>query len=460
MGKRRKIRFVKRSKRKTAKSKSAKRKSKNKTTRKPRKFSLRRITRTLKKAKKSSDKEIVLNSFGPITFAADVKTTLKKACSVMVLYKEDLSPAVKIPINFKIIKGPALLGKEQKESIQISTDSQGLASTDIIFTKKGTVIVSAELRNDSNTKVFFEGRSEGKTHQLFIYTEPTFSVVPGIVKARITALDHHGDIVKRPKLIFEGTSGSDEYARGEIKRLSDSEYEGTFHTKIAGLWEIIVQDVETKALTKTCIHLLPSTPYKLHILSKPYSTDILPYFELRARLEDKFGNSLDPHRINCETKENRFLKRSYFLDEARFLFQHVGYGLIDVLLKDSQSDITKKTVIRFPAAWLTDPGPVYLDSTYSTTLYGNPEINRPISRANVSIEFDTALVKFKNARPISLSNMEIFVRHRLEDNKLNLEIESKKPVSPKHYPHGIPIVEIQWQCIGEGNTCFKVVADR
>jgi len=380
---------------------------------------------------------------------------------VVALYENKLDPAIGVSIRYRVIKGPLLFSDNGKKEIEVKTDSKGIAFVNAKFTSVGTALVVAELKEDPNVAVFFEGHTAKTTHQIFLYSATTFPVDPGVVVARIVAVDHHSQPVTGAKLVFEGSFGADTVVSGEVKELGNGEYEGRFQTRIAGPWTILAQDVDTKVTAHRCIHLLPSEPHTLRLVGETDPRMSYPYGELLlcVRLEDRFMNALNPHRIRCTVAGQVISPQAIVAEEAHFSIHFIGYGFVDIELSDSESSVSMRSKILFAAAWLQDPGTVFVGSKFNTVLYGAPEADRPIQRATVEIKFNPRLVSFLGLEKPPPGGPALSTNATVKENLLTIEIESEKPVSAQEYPEGIPVCTIVWKCLDEGKSCFTLVAN-
>lgn len=401
---------------------------------------------------------IEINRLGPISFAIDSNQITKNSCRVLALFSPSLKPAMGINIKYRVIQGPLKLGEEGVSEITVQTNENGEASIDIKFTSRGYAIISAELPSDPEKIIFFEGHTEAMTDKLHIYSEPVFSINEGIVKCVISAVDHHNRPVKETNLVFEGHHGADVREKGTVLQNDRGQFEGTFKTQKAGLWNIQVQDLLTKVTANTWIHVTPGEPEKI-VIGDIDPTSSRPYniLELKARLLDSFGNALDPHRIECHTKEVKLLTSLCNADEAIFPIKFFGYTEKTISLHDSKSNVSLKTDLLYPASWLEFKTPIIVNSEYKTLLYLNPEEGKPINKTEITVKFDAEFVSFVGIEEVP--NQGTRVSTKREDGQVTIGIETKEIWSPEKYYEGIPICYLIWECLGEGDTCFEVSAD-
>ncbi len=412
-----------------------------------------------KPIKKPASRPVSLNVLGSVSFANNSKQEATESCPLLALYSRDLKPAAGVRVRYRVIQGPLKLGKEKKNAVLVKTNKDGKVTVQTYFASHGYAIVAADLPSDPNTVVFFEGHTEGMTHRLFIYSLPFFPPNETI-RCKITALDHHGNPVKSTKLAFEGHFGIDTTEIGEVDQTDSGEFVGFLHAKKAGLWNLLVQDLNTKVSATTYVHVMHGPPDKIIISGDTDPTSTRPRNELllRAVLQDSFGNPLDPHRIRCNIDGVVARPYCFFANEAVFLVKFLGYSGKKIRLYDDESHVSMETKVFFPAAWLELPNPIILDSEYKTLLYGNPEAHRPITKASVLVKYDPNLTSFKRIEEIPSSG--IHVSAEKGHGSITIEIESKTPHDPKDSPEGFPICYLHWKCEREGETCFEVIADR
>lgn len=403
---------------------------------------------------------ISLRPSGLTFFACDAGEVVSGACSVTALYEPDFKPAAGVAIRYRVIQGPLRFMPHGATEVKVNTDTHGKAAVDIEFTSKGSAIVVADLAGDHTKSVFFRIHSNGTTHNLFLYSDPVFPADPGLVKARIVALDHHNRPVVGAKLNFEGAFGLDTAVQGEVVELGNGEYEGRFQTHIAGAWTILVQDMDTRATADTCINVTPLEAHAIRLMGKTDPRILPPYGELllRARLEDKFGNALDPHRIRCAAAGQLISPHALIEGEARFPVRLRGHGSIEVALSDSSSPVSHKAVIPFAAAWFSNPGKIIVGSKFRTTLYAAPASDRPLREATFRIDFNSKLVSFKTLEKPTEIGTPVSTTAKVEGNKLTIAMQAESDINADEYPDGIAICTIEWECLDEGESCFEVVA--
>ncbi len=408
------------------------------------------------------ESDIVLHIRHLDYFVGNTGETVSRVCEVSALHRTDLSPAIGTQIHFSVLKGIVKIGDNKKEEILVKTDEKGYAFIDVFLEKKGACIIAAELEENRDVGVYFQGRTDGTAHSIFLYSSPVFYSDIGIISCRISVLDFHGIPVNDANLSFDGSMHPDIGIIGKVEFVDNGEYIGFLETNKSGLWNITAQDCDTNVKGDAYIHVIPSLPESISIIDGIDPTKKHPFNEasLMTIITDKFGNRLDPHRLICQVNDETIKPKSYFQDEVVFPIKHTGYGKVDVKIYDPFSPISLEKSILFPAAWLSDPGLILEGTKYTNILYGNPELHRPITKANVMISYDPKLVKFVCLEKLNEPIIDIKTSSTVKENKLEINIESEKPVSPKEYPECIPICGITWECLGEGTTCFEVIADR
>ena len=395
---------------------------------------------------------------GPVTFAGDVGEVMVQVCKITALSTiPQIERVGGVNIRYRILAGPLRLQGERIE-VEVQTDQNGNAAVDATFRSIGTALIVAELVGSSGAMIFFRAHSDRTVHRLSLYSQPTFTVDPGVVTARIVALDHHDRPVEKAKLIFEGTSGPDSGVSGEVKELGNGEYEGVFRTNKGGPWEILAQDVDTKTTVHTCVQMLPGKPSALRLVGETDPRKEQPYGELllHARLEDRFGNALDPHRLRCVAQGRSVPVRSIVVEEARFSIRFAGYGSVDLTLSDSDSRISHQVAIAFAATWLQNPGVVEVGSSFQTVLYALPRPERPAQRATIEIEFNPEVISFEGLAVPPPGGPQVSFNPRVEGRTLTIAVESAKPLNAQEYPDGIAICTVKWKCQREGNQCFRL----
>lgn len=407
----------------------------------------------------SRERSVVLNADVPLEFDGDVNEVIDDACSVVALFEDELDPASEVAVRFTVLEGPLqLLPAESSETV-IQTDQRGRASVDARFTDQGFAVVGVELVDDRRESVSFRGHSDGVTHRLFIYADPYVSAEAGEVEARIVALDRHDRPVSGASIHFEGTLGTDEVAEGTVTEVGDGEYEGRFETTIAGPWTLMAQDLDDHVLTYSQVQVLPGAPHDIRLVGETDPRASQPYRELlmRARLEDRYGNALDPHRIQG-AREGQVLEQQAIVgDERRFSVEFAGYGSVEVELSDTESQVATQVSVEFAAAWFEDPGTVQPGSTFTTRIYALPPPDRPAQEATIEIGFDPEMASFDAVSEPSPDSPVTSIGTTVEDDVLSIAVEGEAPIEAEQYPDGVYICDVTWNCLAEGEACFNLV---
>ncbi len=402
---------------------------------------------------------IRLNANAELNFDADTNEVISDVCAVFASYERDTERAVNALVRFEVVTGPFVFQSNNRNVIEVRTDGEGRAAVDGHFTNKGFAVLIAELVEDNKSSVFFRGHSEGVTDQIFIYTEPCISADPGDVIAKIVALDRYGIPVTGAKIHFEGLYSGDQVFEGTVKETGNGEYEGTFHSHIAGSYEILAKDMQTHVTTYRHIAILPAAPDKFKFIGDTDPRASQPYGELllRAQLQDEFGNGLDSARINCQVNGQMLSPLTLYGQEARFPIRLAGYGNVDVKLNDAESLIEHKMTVDFASTWVQDPGLVLTESRFKTPIYWLPPIDRPVQEAMIELSFNPELVSFAGFEsnpegPMTSPGAEA------GNDLISIPISSEISINAYDYPDGIHIGYINWDCLGEGDTCFNLIA--
>jgi hypothetical protein len=392
-----------------------------------------------------------------VTFALDIGEDAFGVCRVLATHRADLEPAAGVRVRYRIISGSMRFENGTAEA-SVESDRTGLASIGASFAEIGSAVVVADLGNDAaGPMVFFRAHTQGATHTIGLFSAPTFPVDPGVVTVRIVALDHHGSPVSDANLIFEAASGPASSVSGEVRELGRGEYEGTFRTTESGTWEVLAQDASTKATAHRCIHVLPGEPDHITFVGETDPRMEAPYgsLDLRARLEDAFGNALDPHRLACQISGQPVLAKALVQEEARFPVGFTGYGTVDVVVRDTESTVAESITVPFAAVWLSDPGPVFVGTAFRTTVFALPPRDRPAQHATIVIEFDGDAARFVGIERIDTPGLSFSVAPTVEGNHLVLILDSDNAVNARDYPDGIPVCTVEWSCQTAESVCFS-----
>lgn len=394
------------------------------------------------------------------SFAYDVGEVIKNRCRVTAEYVDDGTPAKDVAVHFRVLRGPLRITPSGAQEVTVKTDAVGTAWVDLEFTEKGYGLLVAQLPDSPRKKVFFNGHTQDTTHRLSVYSEDTFLANPGVVTARIVANDHHGIPVEGASLDFSGIFGEEKIIEGKVKEIGKGVYEGTFQTHIAGCWKLIATDTLTNVSGRRCVCILPDSPKSFDFIGGTDPRGGQPYGELnlRARLLDQYSNALDPNRIKCSIGGKDLSAHTYAAGEARFLIKAAGYTDVNVLLKDGSSEIYEKLTIPFAAAWMERPGVIYTDTVFKTGVFLIPEEDRAVRSAVIEVQFNPELASFASFEEASVEGMELHTTTRVEADKLIIDVKSERDITASEFPNGVFIGTTGWQCLGEGDTCFNVVA--
>jgi hypothetical protein len=299
--------------------------------------------------------------------------------------------------------------------------------------------------------VTFALRTEGTTDQLLLYSPPVVSVELGVSTARIVAFEHQNNPMTGRRIEFEALN-SDIALRGRVIELGNGEYEGTLRTQIAGQWTICATDVETYVSVERCVGLLPGKPIRIHLVGEVDPRANPPFLAtvVRARLEDVFGNALDPHRVRCVEDGRSKLAYCIFHEEARFVLDQPRTGFAVLKLQDIESEVSLEVQVAFAAAWLQDPSPVYIESTFRTPVYVLPPPGDEAARTVVNVRFDAEMVSFAGFTASS-HGVDATVQGDQVSIPVNLARQGQSLSA-------IQAGEIIWQCSRGGKACFMVDA--
>jgi hypothetical protein len=141
--------------------------------------------------------------------------------------------------------------------------------------------------------------------------------------------------------------------------------------------------------------------------------------------------------------------------EARFLLALAGHGSVNALFSDVESLVRHETTIWFSAAWIGNPGLVLAEKQFSTPVYWLPPVDRPVATATVRMTWQN-LARF--ATFTAASDAPVRVSHAVEGSRLSITLNGDQPVNAANYPDGIFLGTCEWECLGEGECCFDLVA--
>ena len=387
------------------------------------------------------------------SFIGDVHRNIAGACSVSVREDRTLAPMVGVSVRFRVLSGPLELGPHRAAEVDVKTDHRGIASLDARFTSHGPAMVGAELPGDPISYRSFRGHSDQTTHELFLIHAPVFAAEGRAITARILARDHHGAPVTGASLVFEGAMGLDTSVSGAVTEIGNGEYEGRFETNRAGDWTLITQDRETLVTRKSCVWVVPGEAHVIRLIG-PTDPRLAPPYErvsLKARLEDRFGNAIDPHRIRCAVGGGEQQPYSLTASDADFQIAHAGYGFVSVNFSDSESATVLHTEIHFAAAWGSNPGAVQVGSEFRTRVFGVPPPGRPTDHATISIRYDPEQVSFRGAEPVQ-DGPELALSALQDSGLVEITVRSQHPLAAEDHPGGIPVASCRFQCESESNT--------
>ncbi|HUE95862.1 MAG TPA: hypothetical protein VMN39_04355, partial [Longimicrobiaceae bacterium] len=282
----------------------------------------------------------------------------------------------------------------------------------------------------------------------------------GRIVAEAIAVDFRDEPVTGAELLFEASQPVDTVIGGEVKEQGEGRYRGTIKTDLAGCWTLTAQDVETRTSIQTCFVAPPGPPERIQLVGETDPRRAEPYDEvvLRARLEDRAGNALDPRRIVCRGRDDATHPMVAVGEEARVRVRAAGYTPVPLVFKDSESEVRESFDVRFSAIWLSDPGPVFAGERFRNRLFLVPAPDRPADHATAEIRFDPELVRFRRFRPARSTAPGFRAKARAEGDLLTVKVTGEVPVTAEDFPAGIEIGEITWECQGEGGFCFSAVA--
>ncbi|MFN0168166.1 MAG: hypothetical protein ACKV22_17210 [Bryobacteraceae bacterium] len=416
---------------------------------------LRHFIEELQQTLKRIRRPIVLERAGAIRFAVDVGQLQAESCVVVASLAGTNQPSRGAPVRFRVLSGSLRLTGGSREA-QVNTDEHGRAAIGVEFTRRGTALVAAELVDDAERVVYFEGHSDRTTHSIYVYTEPTFPADPGIVRARLSALDHHEHGVTGADIAVEAQDGRSVVVTGTVRELGGGLYEAELLVKRAGTWTLVAYDKQTRASSAVSIQALPGPAAQFTLVGDADPRKAKPYAELllRARIEDKYGNPLDPHRVRAERNGAILAPSAVVGDEIRFLLGLAGYSEFTVTLSDSTSDLRRDIPIVFASSWLADPGVVLTGTRFQTPLYWAPPANRPIAEAKITLHYPVDLVHFVGFNPTASPGLQI--QHTVTNGSLAVALSADPLIDASHYPEGLHIGDIVWDCAAEGQTCFDL----
>ena len=384
-----------------------------------------------------------------VPFAGDVGATIERACEVLVLRRrgQAVVPVRGVAVRFEVLRGPLTL--RTRRTLTVRTDRSGRAAIDARFRGRGAAVVTATLASGGNGIVDFRGTSDGMAHSLEIAECLAVAAQNGRIVLRVFARDHHGHPVERARLrmeaILKGTIG----VRGTVRELGAGIYEARFRTHAAGRWHVVVQDRRTHAFGATSVTVTPARPAAVAIVSVSDPRSKPPYTRatLVARLQDRFGNTLDPARLRA-TVGTRRLARQVDATNATFTIDRRDPGEVRVSVKDSRSSVACREVVSFAPATLDMPGLIAVGSSFRSVLRLFPPNDRPLQRARVTVSFPARrarFVGFEGMAPLG-PRAQLIGRGRI---RVDVQGEGRVPAN-------VTLGTFDWKCLGAGETCFRV----
>lgn len=361
-------------------------------------------------------------------------------------------------VSFTVLDGKMDFGSGKKE-VKVKSEIDGVATATIFFSELGAGRVVASLTDNPDIYVIYDLRTNGITHEIKLYTEPCHSVGTGEVNVNIVVLDCMSEPVNGAKILFDAVRDPNLTVGVDVQELGNGQYKGVFKSKIAGRWDIFVEDPDSKVVGHTPVHLLPGPAKTIAILNNtdPRYKSPRNSLSLHAVLLDEHGNSIDPHRLLAQTANGEKLSRNILSDEAVFEVSRMGPGKSTIKLYDDKSEVILETIINFAAANLSMPEYVEAKHSFKMPVYLFPPLDSPITKANVKIVFDPEMSSFVGFEPEQHDMILISVGDE-EEKLVSLNVNSEVELSSKEFPEGVFLGITEWECLGEGNTCFSVTA--
>ncbi|CCQ90705.1 hypothetical protein NITGR_360043 [Nitrospina gracilis 3/211] len=387
---------------------------------------------------------------------------MSSTSGVRVLDSETQAAVPGVAVQFKVHSGPFRFDRGAQQARAVS-DESGLASVPGTFLKTGASIVSATWADGTGPEAFFLRQSGATTFNLDIKGACDVSADDGNIRVRVHATDMAGRPVAGAKLKLEGQYDrrlSRTVVEGTVQDLGGGVYEGVLKAHEAGSLLLYVEDPLTEAAQSRWICVKPGKAAAIRIVGNTRPRIQQPYGEitLRTRLEDQFGNALDPARIVCSANGAEVPLQTVEHDEGRFVLVQKGHQTVDVVLSDKESEVTAQQPVEFPAVWLGRPGLVYEGDTYITPLYLAPPLEREVTEGQVKVRFDTKMVAFQkfSEAPDFKGTVE-----RVTDapgDTLLFNLAPEIALTAEKFPDGLYLGDVVWQCQGVGETCFSTSA--
>ena len=409
---------------------------------------------------KEKGRSLTLEIISSGLFTTDTGKKVSDKCAVRVIDDKKETPAKDVTIIFKVADGEALFSATESKEIELKTDRGGKASPDVVLTQKGSAIISAMIVGDENALVAFQGYTEGVSHRLYLYSDPTFPADPGEITFRATAIDHHDEPVTDADLFVDAYLDGHHPISGEIETLENGEYAGSLQTNVAGPWIINLFDRTTKVIARKTVTVLPEAPAAIKLVGETDPRAKEPYDKvlLRSRRVDKFNNSLDPHSINCSVNGAALEPHSIVNNEARFLLDAGGYSELKVSLTDRETDIAEEVTILAASAWLQKKPFIEVGSVFKTELFFVPPVGKPVDKAKIEVKYDPKLASFKSFTLAEVEGMPIATEVTTEGSSVFISVTSERKIDPVEYSGGILIGYAEWNCLDEGKTWFQLCA--
>jgi hypothetical protein len=384
--------------------------------------------------------------------------------SVRAVDASDLSPIADVRVRFQVLDGPLGLGTRRGSGATARTDADGVAAVPAVFVEPGAALVTADLIGVGDGEaVLFGVHSEGTTHLLVIDLPITTPAQSGAIPARVTAFDHHGMPARLSDTVLEASQGGDTFETVRLVRRGPGQYEGLFRTRRAGVWRFRAYDRTTKVVADAWTTVLPGDAKGLRFVEPPDPRRDPPYNQVwvRARIEDQFGNAVDPGRIELDLDGATTQARVNVEGEARFLVAGPpGFGFAKVQLHDSTETVPLvATDIYFAAAWIGDPGFVAVEENFTTPLFLMPPADSPLAKGKIFVKFNSRRARFAGWRP-SRTAKDLGVTTETTGNSIVLTLNPRRPIAPRRRrSEPLDLGFIDWQCAEEGQTCFDVSAE-
>lgn len=378
--------------------------------------------------------------------------------AAQAVYADDGSPAAGISLEARVCQGSGRIGKGQEKQ-EIVTGADGKVALDVEMAGEGWSLYELGIKDAVQGSLFYSSCSDEMTQQIFLYAEPCQSVLSGVIKVELAALDFNGEPKTDANLVAEAYQ-SDELNQalsGEITELGNGRYLAVFETKVSGAWTVQVQDKDSFAIGNEVVHVLPGPPTKISILSGLDPRAAKPYdrLNLMVQLQDDLGNAHPPGTLGVRDEEGNEIPPYLDGDIAIFAIQRTGYQYVPLLLYDNEAEIKEEVTIPFAATWLENPGLIYKGDVFKTSLYVLPRPNTGTNQGRVRIEFDVNRAGFSSFTPAT-GQFNYNFTSQVNNNVLELQFTSQTTYPANNYPAGMYLGDVYWQCLDEGTTCFSL----